>query len=74
MNVPNRAFILIHPANDALKELEGCIAPVSILVAPGKGNESIKALKSLISIIYPLLELKEKVYLTIKSKTNYENH
>jgi Family of unknown function (DUF5675) len=26
--VPNRKYILIHPANDALRELRGCIAPV----------------------------------------------
>lgn len=74
MNVPNRAYILIHPANDALKELKGCIAPVSILVAAGKGYESKKALKSLSSIIYPLLDQKEKIYLTIKSKPNNETH
>jgi hypothetical protein len=67
INVPNRTFILIHPANDALKELKGCIAPVSILSAAGKGFESKKALKKLISIVYPLLENKLKVYLTIKS-------
>jgi hypothetical protein len=66
MNVPNRSFILIHPANDALKELKGCIAPVLVLAAAGKGYESKKALKSLISIIYPLLNQKEKIYLTIK--------
>ena len=28
-NVPGRDLILIHPANDAKKELLGCIAPVS---------------------------------------------
>jgi hypothetical protein len=28
-NVPNRAAILLHPANNALKELNGCIAPVT---------------------------------------------
>ena len=74
INVPNRAYILIHPANDALKELKGCIAPVSILGAAGKGCESKKALTSLISIIYPLLDQKEKIYLTIKSKPNHETH
>jgi hypothetical protein len=74
MNVPNRSFILIHPANDALKELKGCIAPVLVLAAAGKGYESKKALKSLISIIYPLLNQKEKIYLTIKSKPNNETH
>ena len=29
--VPGRDAILIHPANNALLELRGCIAPVSIL-------------------------------------------
>jgi hypothetical protein len=72
--VPKRSFILIHPANHALKELKGCIAPVSILVAAGKGFESKKALTSLISIIYPLLDQKEKIYLTIKSKPKNETH
>src|SRR5258706_11888455 len=37
MNVPGRELILIHPANDAMKELKGCIAPVSILTGPGRG-------------------------------------
>ncbi len=27
--VPGRSLVLLHPANDALKELRGCIAPVS---------------------------------------------
>lgn len=29
LNVPNRSLILFHPANNALNELRGCIAPVS---------------------------------------------
>lgn len=74
LNVPNRSFILIHPANDALKELRGCIAPVSVLVSPGKGFESLKALSKLIAIIFPLLDQNQKVYLTIKSNLNYETH
>lgn len=37
MNVKNRDYILFHPANDALKELNGCIAPVSELTGKGKG-------------------------------------
>ena len=36
-DVPDRVLILIHPANDALKELKGCIAPVFILTEEGKG-------------------------------------
>ena len=28
LNVPHRKFILIHPTNDAMHELKGCIASV----------------------------------------------
>jgi len=34
VDVPGRSGILIHPANDALKELLGRIAPVSKLTGP----------------------------------------
>ena len=37
MNVPGREYILIHPANEALQELKGCIAPVCFLTGAGKG-------------------------------------
>src|SRR5882757_6858222 len=40
VNVPGRQWILIHPANDALLELEGCIAPVTELTGEGKGSQS----------------------------------
>lgn len=39
-DVPNRLGILFHPANYALKELRGCIAPVSTHAAPGIGYNS----------------------------------
>jgi hypothetical protein len=67
MNVPRRSLILMHPANDALKELKGCIAPVSNLTAEGKGKESKKALQKLRQLVFPILEKKEKVFLTIKA-------
>src|SRR6476660_3545962 len=35
-DVPGRSLVLIHPANDAVKELKGCIAPVMSLAGPGK--------------------------------------
>jgi hypothetical protein len=35
MNVPGRGLILIHPANEALPELKGCIAPVFFLTGGG---------------------------------------
>lgn len=45
--VANRTLILIHPANDALKELKGCIAPVMSLAGPGKGYQSRVALQKI---------------------------
>ncbi len=68
-DVPGRSVILIHPANDALKELRGCIAPVSTLTAEGKGLLSKNALARLLAVVYAGLK-KEPVYLTIKSQTH----
>jgi hypothetical protein len=67
VNVPGRQLILIHAANDANKELLGCIAPVSILTAEGKGSESRNALKKINAIVFPVLDQKKQVYLTLKS-------
>jgi Family of unknown function (DUF5675) len=69
-DVPNRSMILIHPANDALKELKGCIAPVTMLIAEGKGSSSRKALARLGTLVDPELESGNPVYLTIKSLTH----
>ena len=66
-NVPNRQLILILAANDAIKELKGCIAPVSLLTAEGKGLESRIALKKINAIVFPELDLMKQVFLTIKS-------
>ena len=66
-NVPDRELILIHAANDANKELQGCIAPVSILTAEGKGVESRIALKKINAIVFPELDLMKQFFLTIKS-------
>jgi len=67
VNVPQREAILIHPANFALSELQGCIAPVTKCIAPGKGNYSGVALTRLKDLVYPILEEGEEVYLFIKS-------
>jgi Family of unknown function (DUF5675) len=45
MNVPQREYIFIHPANDALHELKGCIAPVWLITGAGKGLRSRLALE-----------------------------
>ncbi|NGY37261.1 hypothetical protein FQU23_007000 [Flavobacterium sp. XN-5] len=67
-NVPGRDFILIHPANDAKKELLGCIAPVTIQTAIGKGSGSRKALEKLKKLVFDALGRNEKVVLLINSR------
>jgi hypothetical protein len=67
-DVPGRQLILIHPANDALIELKGCIAPVSFLTGIGKGSFSRLALNKITSILFPVLENRTIVFLTIKTK------
>ena len=66
-NVEGRSHVLIHPANDALKELRGCIAPVSVLTGEGKGSRSRVAFEKIRKAVYEALQ-KETVYLTIQSK------
>ncbi len=66
-NVAKRHLILLHAANDALKELQGCIAPVSICTGEGKGNNSMLALKKLLAVTSIEFEKGNKVFLTIKS-------
>lgn len=64
-HVKDRELILIHPANNALKELRGCIAPVSILSGPGKGLLSRIAFQKVIEKVYGVTG-KEKVFITIQ--------
>lgn len=66
-NVPGRSLILIHPANDAKKELQGCIAPVKILTGIGRGSFSRKSLKKLTDLVFPLLDKNTQVKLKITS-------
>lgn len=68
VDVPDRSWILIHPANEAKTQLKGCIAPVTQLTGPGKGNESRLANEKLKALVLEALEQKEKVFITIKSK------
>ena len=63
----SRSLILVHPANDAKKELRGCIAPVSTLIGHGKGTQSRLAFKKLIELVYHALEKQESIHLTITS-------
>lgn len=68
MNVPERDLILIHPANDAKKELLGCIAPVTKYTGIGKGSESRKALEKLKALVYAAFDRNEEVKINIQSK------
>lgn len=66
-DVEDRIGILMHIANDALKELKGCIAPVSAHTGHGKGRGSKIALNKILKLMLQLEE-SETVYLIIKKK------
>lgn len=72
-HVQDRSLILFHPANDAQRDLEGCIAPVSYLSGIGKGIYSRDAIQKLLSLVYQAQDRKEKILLTITSQ-NHENY
>ncbi|RZF60241.1 DUF5675 family protein [Sphingobacterium corticibacterium] len=64
--VLGREAILIHAANNAMKELLGCIAPVTTLTGEGKGDESGKALEKLKALVYSLWDMGGEVFLVIR--------
>jgi hypothetical protein len=65
--VANRSLILFHPANNALQELNGCIAPVTKLSGPGLGLMSRKSFSKLKNLVYPILDKNESVGLIVQS-------
>ncbi len=67
--VPGRSCILVHPANNALSELKGCIAPVMKITGEGQGIFSRKAMDKLMHLVYNDLLLSKPVNIIIKSKT-----
>ncbi|UFH36549.1 DUF5675 family protein [Flavobacterium acetivorans] len=67
LNVPNRSLILFHPANNALNELRGCIAPVSQHSGFGLGLQSKQAFRKLQTVVYPELDAKESILLIVQS-------
>ena len=67
IGVENRSLILFHPANNALQELNGCIAPVTKLSGPGLGMMSRKAFIKLKDTIYKALDRRESVELIVQS-------
>lgn len=71
VGVANRNMILFHPANHALKELNGCIAPVTKLSGSGMGLLSTKAFVKLRKLVYQALDQNEKVELIVESSLDY---
>jgi hypothetical protein len=67
VDVKNRSFILLHPANNAQKELNGCIAPVTKLSGPGSGLQSKQAFIKLKNLVYKALDCSETVSLIVQS-------
>jgi hypothetical protein len=67
VDVKNRSLILFHPANNAPKELNGCIAPVTKLSGPGLGLMSRKAYSKLKDLVYKALDSKESVSVIVQS-------
>ena len=65
--VLGREAILIHKANNAMKQLMGCIAPVTTLTGEGRGDNSGPALARLKELVYGLWEQGDEVYLLIKN-------
>ena len=65
-NVDHRNLILFHPANNVLRELQGCIAPVTKLSGPGLGLMSRKAFEKLKAKVYKAIENKESVELIVE--------
>ena len=65
--VLNRGAILFHPANNAKKELNGCIAPVTKISGAGLGLMSRKAFAKLKTLVYQELDKGKKVLIIIKS-------
>ena len=72
VSVPGREFILIHPANHALLQLKGCIAPVSVLTGEGLGTLSQRAFLRLYKKVSAAIEKDEAILLTICPRKNRE--
>jgi hypothetical protein len=65
--VKNRKSILLHPANNAMSELNGCIAPVTQLSGAGLGLQSQLAFCKVKKLVYKALEQSAIVSLIIQS-------
>ncbi|GAB4018644.1 hypothetical protein GCM10028808_53890 [Spirosoma migulaei] len=65
-NVPNRDMVEVYEGNWAIKELNGCIAPVTTLDSPGVGWRSGDATNKLEGLVFPILKQGGKVWLIIQ--------
>jgi hypothetical protein len=65
--VKNRSAILLHPANNAIRELKGCIAPVTHLSGAGLGLESRQAFTKVKNLVYKALDQAAIVSLIVQS-------
>ncbi len=65
-DVPFRSLILIHKANNALKELKGCIGTVSELTGAGRGTNSTAAFDRLMNLVIDCINSGERVWLRIE--------
>lgn len=68
LNVTGRSSILFHAANNALKELLGCIAPVTTLDGEGLGSKSKAQLEPIVLEAYHALAAGEDVTITLVKK------
>jgi hypothetical protein len=66
-DVKERSNILIHPANNAVRELKGCIAPVMLLTGPGTGVRSREAMQKLFACINEQLQQHNYITLNISA-------
>lgn len=69
--VLHRKLILFHPANDAARELNGCIAPVTRLTGSGTGQGSREACRRLFALVQKAWEKGSQVSLIVSSKNQY---
>lgn len=69
VDVPDRSYILFHPANNALRDLRGCIAPVSEIIGEGWGSRSKIAMSKLLHTLQGAI-VKEGVVLKVRQATD----
>lgn len=70
-DVPGRSMILIHPANHAMLELRGCIAPVSLLTGAGRGRHSVKAMQRIMCLVDNVIRTEEPIFLIVTSQMGH---